>query len=190
MRDADRTKQLLLAAALEEFAQKGYAGARVLDIASRAGVNKQLITYYFGGKRGLAQAVEQAWEAQEATFVRPDQSLEEMIAGYLHATLTNPLITRMLVWEGLNGDDSLRKEERNSHDGSSDVTELTRRQAAGELSAETDPRFLLLLFMGAIAAPVILPQVARRVTGLDPSSQEFEACYLNELQLVARHLRR
>ena len=34
-------------------ARQGLAGARVNDIADRAGVNKQLISYYFGGKEGL-----------------------------------------------------------------------------------------------------------------------------------------
>src|SRR5205807_7119066 len=51
--DADRSRRLLLAAALEEFAAKGFAGARVQEIAARAGVNKQLINYYFDSKEGL-----------------------------------------------------------------------------------------------------------------------------------------
>ena len=49
-RDAHRSRQLLLAAALEEFAARGFAGARVQDIANRAGINKQLITYLHSGK--------------------------------------------------------------------------------------------------------------------------------------------
>src|SRR6058998_1694199 len=45
------------AAAREEFAKRGYAGARVEQIARRAGVNKQLLFYYYHSKRGLFQAV-------------------------------------------------------------------------------------------------------------------------------------
>jgi len=44
-------------AAREEFALRGYAGARVEQIARRAGVNKQLLFYYYHSKRGLFQAV-------------------------------------------------------------------------------------------------------------------------------------
>ena len=44
---------LLRAAARAEFAEHGYAGARVDRIAKRAGVNKQLVFYYFGSKQGL-----------------------------------------------------------------------------------------------------------------------------------------
>ncbi len=45
------------AAAREEFAKRGYAGARVEQIARRAGVNKQLLFYYYHSKRGLFQTV-------------------------------------------------------------------------------------------------------------------------------------
>ena len=45
------------AAAREEFAKRGYAGARVEQIAHRAGVNKQLLFYYYHSKRGLFQTV-------------------------------------------------------------------------------------------------------------------------------------
>jgi len=45
------------AAAREEFAKRGYGGARVEQIARRAGVNKQLLFYYYHSKRGLFQTV-------------------------------------------------------------------------------------------------------------------------------------
>lgn len=47
----------IVAAAREEYAKRGFAGARVEHIARRAGVNKQLLFYYYHSKRGLFQAV-------------------------------------------------------------------------------------------------------------------------------------
>jgi AcrR family transcriptional regulator len=47
----------IVAAAREEFAKRGFAGARVERIAGHAGVNKQLLFYYYHSKRGLFQAV-------------------------------------------------------------------------------------------------------------------------------------
>lgn len=49
-----------MAAAQGEFGQHGFAGGRVDRIARRAGVNKQLIFYYFGSKRGLYRSVLEA----------------------------------------------------------------------------------------------------------------------------------
>ena len=50
------SRHALLEAARAEFGEHGYAGARVSRIASRAGLNKQLIYYYFRSKSGLYAA--------------------------------------------------------------------------------------------------------------------------------------
>src|SRR5437762_14172726 len=47
----------IIAAAREEFSRRGFDGARVEQTARRAGVNKQLLFYYFHSKRGLFSAV-------------------------------------------------------------------------------------------------------------------------------------
>src|SRR5260221_13796787 len=47
----------IIAAARDEFSRRGFDGARVDQIARRAGVNKQLLFYYFHPKRGLFTAV-------------------------------------------------------------------------------------------------------------------------------------
>lgn len=52
-RDAAATRAALLSTAISEFAAKGYSGARVDEIAKRAGVNKQLLYHYFGNKDDL-----------------------------------------------------------------------------------------------------------------------------------------
>ncbi len=59
-RDADRSQQAILAAARDEFAQYGLAGARVDRIAGRAGLNKRLLYYYFTSKDDLFLAVLEA----------------------------------------------------------------------------------------------------------------------------------
>ncbi|WP_432881438.1 TetR family transcriptional regulator [Kribbella sp. CA-245084] len=55
-RNADRTKARILAAAIEEFAARGIAGARVDRIAEAAGCNKAMLYAYFGNKDGLFDA--------------------------------------------------------------------------------------------------------------------------------------
>ena len=56
-RDPAATQRKLLTAARREFAACGLAGARVDEIAARAGVNKQLVYHYFGDKDALYLAV-------------------------------------------------------------------------------------------------------------------------------------
>jgi AcrR family transcriptional regulator len=56
-RDAERTRQEILEVATREFADQGYAGARVDEIAARTRTTKRMIYYYFGGKEQLYVAV-------------------------------------------------------------------------------------------------------------------------------------
>jgi AcrR family transcriptional regulator len=56
-RDSAASKGRLLAAAADEFAARGIAGARVDRIASAARANKRLIYDYFGDKDGLFDAM-------------------------------------------------------------------------------------------------------------------------------------
>jgi AcrR family transcriptional regulator len=57
VRDAERTREELLAVATRVFADEGYSGARVDEIAARTSTTKRMIYYYFGGKEGLYIAV-------------------------------------------------------------------------------------------------------------------------------------
>lgn len=52
-REASVARAALIAAAVTEFSRKGFAGARVDEIAALAGVNKQLVYHYFDSKQGL-----------------------------------------------------------------------------------------------------------------------------------------
>ena len=61
-RDADRTRAEILAVATREFADKGYDGARVDEIAAKTSTTKRMLYYYFGNKERLYIAVlEQAY---------------------------------------------------------------------------------------------------------------------------------
>jgi len=56
-RDAAATREALRAAGAELFAERGYDGVPVWTIAAKAGVNKAMISYHFGGKRKLYRAI-------------------------------------------------------------------------------------------------------------------------------------
>lgn len=67
---------LILAAALEEFAEHGYAGASMASAARRAGVAKGLIYHYFPSKAALFEAV-------VGSCVRPAfAEAERLVAGF------------------------------------------------------------------------------------------------------------
>jgi TetR/AcrR family transcriptional regulator len=183
-RDAERSRQALLDAALDEFAERGYAGARVADIAQRAGVNKQLINYYFGSKEGLYLAVQQAWLDREESFAPPDLPLTELVVRYLQDAVRDPRALRLLLWRGLADDGAPGGDRRRQ----SDLDQVRARQAAGEVADGLDPAAVLLAGMGMIAAPLAMPQVARELFGLDPASEEFLTRYGEQIRRIVARL--
>ena len=73
MRDPDGTRQRLLKVARQQFAEKGFAGARVDEIARKAGINKQALYYYFGSKEDLFR---EALESGYRQFRERDRSID------------------------------------------------------------------------------------------------------------------
>jgi TetR/AcrR family transcriptional regulator len=184
-RDAERSKRCLLAAALDEFAAKGFAGARVHQIAERAGINKQLISYYFGGKEGLYRALQRSWQESAASFGEPDVPIGELAVRYLHDGLTDPRPARLMLWRSLgSGPD----QPPDDSPVLGDLASMRQRQASGELAADLDARFLRLALMAVVMAPMVLPHLAEQIFGMAPASPEFEELYGEQLRRMLRHL--
>src|SRR3546814_316358 len=62
-----KTRETIIHAALTEFSNKGYSGARVDEIALRTGLNKNVLYHHYGNKRGLFVAVlEHSYDAIRA----------------------------------------------------------------------------------------------------------------------------
>jgi AcrR family transcriptional regulator len=55
--DPDGNRRNIIEVATQEFADKGFSGARVDEIAARTKTSKRMIYYYFGGKEQLYIAV-------------------------------------------------------------------------------------------------------------------------------------
>lgn len=146
----------------------------------------QLISYYFGGKAALYAELQRRWGQASRDLASPDQPLDQVVVGFLKASEANRPWARLLAWQGLAGDTPAADRPELMH---WIVTELRRRQQAGELAAGIDPAFAALALFAAAAAPAILPHVARELTGLDPESEEFSHGYAEHLGSLVRHLR-
>ncbi len=159
-------------AALEEFGAKGFAGSRTASIAARAGVNQQLISYYFGGKQGLLDELRRRWTSLEGALVPPNSSFEEGFAAYLDATLDNPDWPKLVLWQALGDSDAgpadtllprLRKA----------VASVRRRQDDGEITGDLEAEFILLLSYILAFAPLAMPGFVEGIFGVDPLSPEY-----------------
>ena len=119
-RDPERTRAVILAAATGEFTAKGLNGARVDDIARRAGVNKRMIYHYFGDKAGLYLAVlESTYTAIRAAEIglnladrTPIEGMRELIAFTWNYFIEHPEFLSLLATENLHRARYLKQSER------------------------------------------------------------------------------
>lgn len=185
-RDPERTKARIIDAAIEEFSAKGYAGARVSDIAARAGVNQQLIAYYFDGKEGLYRELGRRWRTYEADAFPDDLTFAEVIKHYVRSSVDPRHGSRLLAWEGLadTGDDDSERDARLRHE----VEVMRARQQTGEVDPEFDPAALILIGMSAANALSVYPQLARALFGADGRSPELVERFAEQLALVLTRL--
>ncbi len=143
-RDADRTQQEILRAAMSEFADHGFGGARIDAIAERAGVNKKLIYYYFEGKDELFLAVLEQTYADIRAAERdlhleasePLQAIESLVAFTWRHYLAHPEFLALLNSENMHRAGHLKRSRRIRQMNSPLINVLAKVLARGAKSGE------------------------------------------------------
>lgn len=110
IRDSAKTKSDILRVAEDEFAQKGFYGARVDEIAALADINKRMIYEYYTNKEGLYKAVlfnvYRRLEEKEVEILTTDddciETIRNIIRMYYKFLRDNPNFVSILLWENLN----------------------------------------------------------------------------------------
>lgn len=128
---SDPTPQRILAAAVDEFAEHGLAGARVDRLASRAGSNKQRIYAYFGNKEQLFDAVIEARIADlvDAVPFDPDD-LPGYAARLVEFNGRHPELVRLLLWHRLERPGELARLPESVDSTAAKVAALTHAMTA------------------------------------------------------------
>ena len=184
-RNPRRTRERILTAALKEFAAKGFAGARVDLIARNAAINKRMLYHYFGNKEHLFREVlrrkmaeRQAW----AETLSGDPA--EGLAFWFEAACKDTDWVRLFEWEALQGNARKVIDEKNRRAATARGLERIRqRQARGQISAEFDPRHVMLAMRSLTMFPAAFPQLTRLITGRsvsDPKFQRERAAFLKK----------
>ena len=159
-RDADRTREEILRAAMAEFAANGFGGARMEKVAERGKVDKKLIYYYFAGKDELFLAVlEQSYAdiraAEHALHLEasdPLQAIATLVEFTWNHYLRHPEFLALLNSENMLRAGHLKRSRRirqmNSPliDVLADV--LARGEASGTLKSGIDATQLYISIAG------------------------------------------
>jgi len=151
-RDADRTRRRLLAAATEEFAAFGIAGARSDRIAAAAGCNKAMIYAYFGSKDQLFGA---AFTAHVGSYLEQVPFDAADLPGYAGRLFDyfedHPAALRLSIWYRLERPQGAPLQAVVAVNQSR-LDRLAQAQQAGLLPARYDPVELLALVQSVATA--------------------------------------
>jgi AcrR family transcriptional regulator len=159
-RDAEATREALLAAATELFAELGFAGATVDAIAVRARVNKAMINYHFVGKHGLYTAIlkrDFGWALERLSdltseSVGADAKLARFIAIFGELHQRRPGFSAMMLREAMSGgrglDPTLLPDMRRIFEA---VQSIVAQGVAEGTFREVDPLFMHHTVIGCLA---------------------------------------
>jgi TetR/AcrR family transcriptional regulator len=107
----ERNRRDIVAIATQHFAEKGYAGARVDEIAAATATSKRMIYYHFGSKDGLYRAVlteayrgiRSAELEAELSDLPPLAALERLTALTFDYHFNHPELVRLVMDENIRG---------------------------------------------------------------------------------------
>ncbi len=177
------TEEKILEAAREVFTQKGFAAARMQEIADVAGINKGLLHYYFRSKNKLFRAVFDEAFAQfvlrvnkifEADIPLFDK-IEAFVDQYMDILIANPMLPSFVINElNQKGEafvkDLLSRERRPNPLPL--IGQIQMEVQAGRIR-KVDPFHLFLNMLSMCAFPFVARPLFQGVARMD------DATYLN-----------
>lgn len=194
--DSSDVRQNIMDAAVHHFAEKGYGGTSVRQIADGAGVNTAMIHYYFGSKLNLLlEALQQAVlplagalaSMQEQGIAPVDNLVDEMISTFER----NPALPVLMTREVLLPGGVMQKqfaEQLAPRLGGAIPPLLEREQQAGRMRSDCEPRRTALLIMALCAFPFISRGLNEPVLGQNFDDTGIELLKNAVKDLLARGL--
>jgi AcrR family transcriptional regulator len=176
---ADATRQRILAAALDLFADRSYDGASTRDIARRAGVSQPSLNYHFRSKHELwCAAVDGLFaELDDALRARLDglrgvddvTSAELMIREFITFSATHPQLHRIITQESkTDGERVDWLVDRHVRPLYEMTAALFERLVAQGVLPDVPVPILYYILTGAGPTIFVLAPECRRLAGFDP----------------------
>jgi TetR/AcrR family transcriptional regulator len=192
-----RRKEEILDVATSLFAERGYDGASMNDVAERVGMRKASLFYHFATKDALYEAVLDGLVERLATplsavyaaagsFVeRLDTAVDALASAIGHSRFAARLLIREAMdWGPIIRGKLLDKLLLTLEES----TAFVRAGQEAKAFVEGDARHLVLTAVGAHFLPFALGQVVERYTGSDPFDPSFVLTRRQELRVQVRNM--
>jgi TetR/AcrR family transcriptional regulator len=178
---ADPTRDRILVAAVDLFAERSFDGATTREIATRAGVGQPLLTYHYRSKDELWRAaVDSLFETLASSMAAHLEELRDVdeltraklqVREFVTFSARHPQLHRIITQEskadGPRMDYLVEHHVRPLYEGTVALFEhLVRDGVVPDIA----PAHLYYILTGAGPTMFVLAPECRRLTGLDPES--------------------
>jgi TetR/AcrR family transcriptional regulator len=175
VRDLNRTREKILAAALAEFSAHGFAGARVDAIARRARVNKRMLYYCFGAKQDLYREILRRKIADRSEWIESTPNDFAGALAHMYTAGSADLdFVRLMEWEAIDsgGKKCIGETERRALFEKA-VARLGEIQRRGSIPRGANLTQLFISMLSLALFPLVMPQVIRLIHGMEPTDPRF-----------------
>jgi TetR/AcrR family transcriptional regulator len=178
-------KARILDAAAEEFAAKGFTGARIENVAKAAGCNRAMVYFYFGAKEALFQAVlDEAAEHRRTQMGAQPMTLADGLVYWFGQNVAEPRRIRLVMQEALAPPLVSARPLRRKAYLEGQLAVVRAFQQAGLLRADLDPHHLLTAFLALTSFPACFPSIAS-ITLDRPEGEATTAEWAQALRAIA-----
>lgn len=179
-------RDTLIRIAATRFAEQGFDGTSLRQVAAGAGVTPAMVAYYFRDKSGLLEAVVRRGLEHLLAVIHaaidghpPGQFVQTLVRAYVAAVVREPWIPQILIREVISKDSPLRVlfvEEFAAQAVALVPPRVAEEIRVGSLRQDLDARFAILSLIGMCLFPVIAHPVLGPLLGYD-LDEEFGSAY-------------
>lgn len=177
------TEQKIKEAARQVFIQKGFAGARMEEIAAVAGINKAMLHYYFRSKEKLFEVIfekvfNEAIPRIKGIFLSERDSIgkiEDFVDQYIQTLMENPYVPLFVLHELSSNPDRFVQKIKERY-GLPEITpfigQVMNDMLEGKIRA-FHPFHLVMTILGMCVFPFVARPMLKAVGGLDEASWQL-----------------
>lgn len=178
-------KEQIVNAAIGLFAEQGFEGSSIRELAARANVNVAMINYYFGTKEKLFEYI----VAEKASYTRglldkivTDKSLseiekmDEIVNWYVHRLIDNRLLHRVIFQElMLNTREPLQDAiVNNLFSNSKLIIAVIESGIKKGIFKKVDPPMVVASIVGTVNQILLSSKMCNKLLGRDNSYIPYE----------------
>ncbi|WP_202078555.1 forespore capture DNA-binding protein RefZ [Caldalkalibacillus salinus] len=192
-RSTQKAKDKIIEAATDLFYFEGFKSTTVRQIAKKASVNPALVSYYFGSKKGLLEALmvnfyESYFEVLESQrkMLSEQQDVHHKLLSLVNVAFNylfeSYKMTRFIYRE-LTLDSMLIREVMSTYISKEKYYYLSVMEEALEKEqiSAIDIEMVVLQILNILYMPFLQPQVIREVYHMEPLSMTFKKRYYDQL---------